>query len=60
MKEVPFTWDVAQEQRFPHVMHKDPADRFLAATARIFDMTLVTADQRLLEVPNLKTLPNVL
>jgi PIN domain nuclease of toxin-antitoxin system len=60
LKEVPFTWEVAQELRFTHPVHKDPADRFLAATAKVFDMTLVTADARLLEVPNLKTLPNVL
>jgi PIN domain nuclease of toxin-antitoxin system len=28
--------------------HEDPADRFLAATARVMGLTLVTADERLL------------
>jgi PIN domain nuclease of toxin-antitoxin system len=27
--------------------HQDPADRFLAATASVYDLTLVTADDRL-------------
>lgn len=30
-------------------LHKDPADRFIAATAIVHRATLVTADQRLLE-----------
>lgn len=30
------------------VEHADPADRFIAATAHIFDLTLLTADERLL------------
>lgn len=28
--------------------HADPADRFLAATAAVYELTLVTADERLL------------
>src|SRR5580704_4526847 len=60
LREAPFTWDVAQELRFTQVAHKDPADRFLAATAKVFDMTLVTADKRLWKVPHLKLLPNIL
>ena len=39
-------------------MHKDPADRMIAATAIVHDMTLVTADERLLELPGLTTLAN--
>jgi PIN domain nuclease of toxin-antitoxin system len=39
--------------------HKDPADRFLAATAVAYDLTLVTADQKLIGVPGLKVLANV-
>jgi len=30
-------------------MHGDPADRILAATARILGATLLTKDQRLIE-----------
>jgi len=39
--------------------HKDPADRFLAATAIDFDLILVTSDQKLMDVPGLKVLANV-
>jgi PIN domain nuclease of toxin-antitoxin system len=38
--------------------HQDPADRFIAATARVYDLTLVTADERLLKVGGLAVLPN--
>ncbi len=31
----------------PSGLHKDPADRILAATARMQDLTLLTADERL-------------
>ena len=39
-------------------LHKDPADRFLAATAMVLDLVLVTADVRLLGLGNLRTLAN--
>lgn len=39
-------------------LHADPADRFLAATAQILDLTLVTADQRLLGLGTIRTLGN--
>jgi PIN domain nuclease of toxin-antitoxin system len=56
-KEAPFTQEVALSTRqFPFDF--DPADRILAATALVFDLTLVTADQRLLELKNIKTLAN--
>ena len=38
--------------------HQDPADRFLAATARVYDLTLVTADERLLGSRRIATLAN--
>jgi len=59
LKEAPLTWEVAQELRFTMLGYNDPADRFLAATAKAYDMTLVTADQRLFEVPGLKVLANI-
>lgn len=34
------------------------ADRFLAATARVFDLTLVTADARLLKGKGFSLMPN--
>jgi PIN domain nuclease of toxin-antitoxin system len=39
-------------------LHQDPSDRMLAATALVLDLTLVTADERLLGLPNVKTLAN--
>jgi PIN domain nuclease of toxin-antitoxin system len=39
-------------------LHGDPADRFLAATAMVLDLTLVTADARLLGLGNIATLAN--
>ena len=58
LEEAPFTWDVAAELPFTRFLLRDPGDRFLVATARVFDLTLVTADERLIEVPGLKILAN--
>jgi len=38
--------------------HEDPADRFLAATADVYELTLVTADDRLLRGKGFRTLAN--
>lgn len=34
-------------------MHRDPADRFLAASAIVYTLTLMTVDERLHDVPGL-------
>jgi PIN domain nuclease of toxin-antitoxin system len=47
-REAPLTSEVAVASRAVILTHQDPADRFLAATANVFDLTLVTADERLL------------
>jgi len=36
-----------------------PQIAFLVATARVYDLMLVTADARILRLPNLKLLRNV-
>jgi PIN domain nuclease of toxin-antitoxin system len=59
LQEIDLDWRVAYELCFILPNHKDPADRFLAATAVAYDMTLVTADQKLIGVPCLKLLANV-
>ncbi|OLD00147.1 MAG: PIN domain nuclease [Acidobacteria bacterium] len=56
--EVPMTWQVAHELRFTMLGYKDPGDRFLVATAKVYDLTLVTADERLMRVPGIRVLPN--
>jgi PIN domain nuclease of toxin-antitoxin system len=38
--------------------HNDPADRFLAATAQVLNLTLVTADFNLLGLGEISTLAN--
>ena len=44
------TPEVLIESSFlPGVLHRDPADRILIATARRFDLTLVTRDHTILD-----------
>jgi len=57
-REAPLTHDVAIMSRQIDLAHQDPADRFLAATALVFHLTLVTADERLLAAPDLPVLAN--
>jgi PIN domain nuclease of toxin-antitoxin system len=59
LEEAPLDWKIVHEMRFVMLGHKDPADRFLVATAIAYDLTLVTADQRLLQVAGLKTIANL-
>jgi PIN domain nuclease of toxin-antitoxin system len=47
-REAPINHEVAIQSRGIDLLHQDPADRFLAATALVYDLTLVTADERLL------------
>jgi PIN domain nuclease of toxin-antitoxin system len=56
--EVPLTWDIAREIRYTILGYRDPGDRFLVATAKVYGFTLVTADERLMQITGLKVLPN--
>ena len=58
LREAALTHEVAVESRLVDLPHQDPADRFLAATARVYDLTLVTADDRLLGSRRIATLAN--
>lgn len=49
---------MAIESRRLRIKHPDPADRFIAATAKVFDLTLVTADKRLLRSKEFALLAN--
>lgn len=40
------------------VPHEDPVDRFIAASAVVYDLTLVTSDERLLRSDRYRTMPN--
>ena len=58
MTEAPVNREVALRSRSVQLSHEDPADRFLAATAQVYDLTLVTADRLLLGGKGYKTLRN--
>jgi PIN domain nuclease of toxin-antitoxin system len=58
MRQAPITYQVAQETARVQLPHHDPADRFLVATARVFDLTLVTADKQLIKARQAPVLPN--
>ena len=58
MLDAPLTRDVAVRSRSVRLDHEDPADRFLAATADAYELTLVTADDRLLRGKGFRTLAN--
>lgn len=47
VKEVPLTTEVAIVSRELKLPHDDPADRFLAATALVYDLKILTADKTL-------------
>jgi len=58
LTEAPLTVEVALAIPSIGFAHGDPADHFLAATAKVFDLTLVTADETLLRTPGVKVLSN--
>lgn len=58
MRDAPVTRQVAVESRHVDLAHGDPADRFLAASAAVYDLVLVTADRRLMDCPSVQVLPN--
>ena len=57
LKEALLTHEIALASR-QFLSHQDLSDRLIAATALVMDLTLVTADERLLELRNIKTLAN--
>jgi PIN domain nuclease of toxin-antitoxin system len=57
-REAPLTHEIALAARQVHTSHNDPADRFLAGTARVLSLTLVTADTNLLGLADISTLAN--
>jgi PIN domain nuclease of toxin-antitoxin system len=55
-REAPLTVEVALATRQIRLPHSDPADMFLAATAKVFGLTLVTSDVRLMATKGISTL----
>jgi PIN domain nuclease of toxin-antitoxin system len=58
LQEAPLTHEIVLAAQQLPLSHPDPADRFLAATAQVLGLTLVTADERLLGLGDIKTLAN--
>ncbi len=58
VREAPFNFAVAAEASRIELPQPDLGDLFLAATASVFGLTLVTADSQLLQCAWLKTLAN--
>ena len=58
MKEAPITHAIAAESVRVDLPQRDPADRFLAATAIVLHLTLVTADEHLIGHESFRALAN--
>jgi PIN domain nuclease of toxin-antitoxin system len=58
LQEAALTTEVALETSNLNLAHSDPSDRLIAATAKLFDLTLVTADEKLLAADGVKILAN--
>lgn len=56
--EAPLTFEVARTLPDLGMAHNDPADLFLAATAKAFELTLITADRHLINTPGISILAN--
>jgi PIN domain nuclease of toxin-antitoxin system len=56
--EAPFTFDVAQALSTIKLPHADPADLFLAGSAKAYGLTLVTSDRNLLRAKEISVLEN--
>jgi len=57
-RPAPFTPEIALAAQMIPLPQRDPADRFLAATALVLDLTLVTADTNLIGLGQISTLAN--
>ena len=57
MQLLEFTPQIAIEStKLPGNFHRDPADQIIVATARVYDISLLTADSRILQYPHVRTL----
>ena len=58
LNEAPLTFEIALETERIELLTRDPVDRFLVATARSLELTLVTADRRIVGTKDCSILPN--
>ena len=57
-REAPISHEVALQTCGITLGHGDPADRFLGATAAVYNLTLVTGDEKLLDGNGYSVMPN--
>jgi len=57
-KEAALNHEVAIQSRKLDLPHQDPADRFIAASALVYDLTLITSDKRLMNLEEVRLLSN--
>ena len=56
-ESLPVTHEIAIEAyRLPEPFHRDPADRQIVACARLHELTVATADERMLSWPHVATI----
>jgi PIN domain nuclease of toxin-antitoxin system len=58
IRDAPITREVSLESQRLTLTTNDPADRFIAATARVYDLTLVTSDESMLALKGISIIPN--
>jgi PIN domain nuclease of toxin-antitoxin system len=58
VREAPVNHEVALASRRLKTKHRDPVDRFLIATAQVFELTLATQDATLISQADVKVLAN--
>ena len=58
LNEAPLTHEIALETHSVSLRHPDPADRLLVATARVHELTLITADHRIIDSQAVSVLAN--
>ena len=56
--EAPLTHEIALLSHQVSLDHRDPVDRFLVATEKVLELTLATADAKLLGCGDIATLAN--
>ena len=58
MREAPLSHEIARVSRRLSLPHQGPADRFIAATAKVLGLILMTADQVLMRCDDLSVFPD--
>jgi PIN domain nuclease of toxin-antitoxin system len=59
VREAALSFEIARISEQLPFDHQDPADRLIAATAYALDATLITADARLRDCPDIKVMANL-